>query len=158
MGDYATVAELKDRFTDDVEVAWLTDDEATEVPDATLLGKAIDEAEAFINSAINVRYLTPLTVGANEDASLTAQMRCMTLDVAVYRLFLRQPVMPEAIRQAYEDVDAMLDKINTGKRKLAAAVVQTATTAEEVASTWGTPDADLSTSKRQWTRETQENL
>ena len=110
---YATQADLTDRFGA-VELAQLTDRTNGVVIDATVLGRALTDADAEIDSYLATRYALPL-------ASTPVVLVRMAADIARYRLY--DDRVTEAVRQRYGDAVSLLKRMATGEVQLAGSTV-----------------------------------
>jgi len=115
---YATQADLTDRFGA-VELAQLTDRTNGVVIDATVLGRALTDADAEIDSYLATRYALPL-------ASTPVVLVRMAADIARYRLY--DDRVTEAVRQRYGDAVSLLKRMATGEVQLAGSTVLAAAT------------------------------
>lgn len=157
MGNYASQAELKDRFADDTEVAYLTDTESTGTPDTTVLDDCIENAEGEINSRIGKRYATPVTVSGNTE--LTALLKRKTLDLAEYFLLMRGPQVSEEKAKRHDRVLEWADKIADGTFVLSGASTPASTASRDPLASWTGADRDLTdVDTRIFSRETMSGL
>lgn len=156
MGYYASPAELKARYEDDLAVAHLTFDEGTGLPDTTVLNEVINGAEGEINSYIAKRYLVPVDVSG--DASLAARLKSLTLDFSTYGLELRSGNITESRQTAHDQGVEWLVKISEGKLYLPSTLAPPVTTSRGSLARYGTASTDTDTTKRLFTRETQRAL
>jgi phage gp36-like protein len=115
---YATQADLTDRFGA-VELAQLTDRTNGVVIDATVLGRALADADAEIDSYLATRYSLPLE-------STPVVLVRMAADMARYRLY--DDRVTEAVRQRYGDAVSLLKRMATGEVQLAGSTVLAAAT------------------------------
>lgn len=106
---YATQSDLTDRFGA-TELAQLTDRTNGLVIDTTVLGRALSDADAEIDSYLASRYTLPL-------ASTPVVLVRMAADIARYRLF--EDHATTAVRQRYEDAVSLLKRMATGDVQLA---------------------------------------
>ena len=106
---YATQAEMTERFGA-VELAQLTDCTNGTVIDTTVLGRALTDADAEIDSYLATRYSLPL-------ASTPVVLTRLASDVARYRLF--DDAAPTQVRQRYEDAISLLKRLASGDVQLA---------------------------------------
>jgi len=132
---YATNAELKARFQDDAEVAFLTDTGASGTPDETVLTEVIDHAEAVINSYAARQYKIPLAVSS--DTGFAAMMRSVTLDIAQYFLVGRGNAITTAKQQLYDQAIDWLDKVAAGKVALPSPDTEATTASMDPLATYG---------------------
>ncbi|UCC31928.1 MAG: DUF1320 domain-containing protein [Phycisphaerales bacterium] len=155
MGNYASVADVKARFENDMSVAFITDTaDTTGVPDEDVINEGIQYGEGEIDSYVNVRHHTPLAVAG--DSVLAAFFKSLTVDFAVYHLVRRGRASGDA-RQAVEDGREWLTKLARGAIELPKAETHAATTARGTLMAWGTA-GETSDSKRVFSRHTQEKL
>jgi phage gp36-like protein len=106
---YATQADMADRFGND-ELAQRTDRVAGLVIDATVLGRALSDADAELNGYLATRYTLPLP-------STPVVLVRMACDVARYRLF--GDGVPETVRTRYLDAVSLLKRLANGEVQLA---------------------------------------
>ena len=107
---YAVQQDLVDRFGS-AELIDLTDraDPPAGAIDATVLGKALDDADELIDSYIANRYDLPL-------ATVPAALVKIAADIASYYLFSDSPT--EQVRDAFEDAVKLIKDISAGRAKL----------------------------------------
>ena len=110
---YATQADLETRFGSD-ELAQITDRINGSVIDASVVARAIADAEAEIDGYLAARYQLPL-------ASVPAVLGRLTCDMARYYLYADR--FTESVRKRYEDAVRLLKAMASGDVKLDAAVV-----------------------------------
>lgn len=110
---YATQADLVTRFGSD-ELAQLTDRINGSVIDASVVARAIADAEAEIDGYLAARYQMPL-------ASVPAVLGRLACDMARYYLY--DDRFTEAVRKRYEDAVRLLKAMASGDVKLDAVVV-----------------------------------
>lgn len=101
---YTTQAEMVARFGES-EIQELTDRVGAGVVDASVLSKALSDADALINGYLGGRYSLPLT-------STPALLVGIASDVARFKLWDDQA--PEEVRKRYEDALAQLKLIAQG--------------------------------------------
>jgi len=89
---YATQADLETRFGSE-ELAQRSDRINGSVIDATVVARALADAEAEIDAYLAVRYQLPL-------ASVPAVLGRIACDIALYRLC---DIPPDEVRKRYED-------------------------------------------------------
>lgn len=141
MSTFATVADFKQRFASDAEVAALTDNTAAEGPDTDVIQDALDEAEGVINSYLSKRYAVPPSV---TDSVVAATLRGCTLDIAVYHVVGgRSDVISEAKRLIYEQRLAWLKAVSMGDVFLPSAAPLGSTSSSAYMVAWGSGDADV---------------
>lgn len=104
---YATQQDLIDRFGEE-ELVQLTD--RAEPPagaiDATVIGKALADADDAVNGYLAVRYEVPL-------ASPPLVLNRMACDIARYYLY--EDRVTEIVRKRYDDAVAYLKDVAAGK-------------------------------------------
>lgn len=147
MGSYATVSELKTRFADDEEVAFLTDSEASGSPDSDVLDDCLESAESDINCRIGKLYktgagLVALLTGTGGSESI-AMLRRKTLDIAEYYLLLRNPSQAEQKKEQYLRALELFDKIGDGTFVLSGAITPPSTVGRDPLAYWSGSDRDL---------------
>ncbi len=101
---YATQADMEARFGLEELVA-RTDRNATGAVDATVLNRALSDADAEIDGYLATRYRLPLpTVPA-----VLARIAC---DIARYRLW--EELASDEVRRRYEDARRLLEALSRG--------------------------------------------
>jgi phage gp36-like protein len=108
---YATQADLEAAFGAD-ELRMLADRDRDGSADAAVVARALDAAEAEINSWLGGRYNQPLD-------PVPAQIRDIACDIARYRLDSVNP--REVTRARYRDAIAALKDLSTGAAVLGSA-------------------------------------
>lgn len=131
MGDYITPADLDSQLTD-AEIVQLTDDHKTGTRDPEIIDKAILASEAEVNGYLATKYMVPITPAPE-------LVKNMTLDLFVYRLYLRRKRVPETIRQAYEDATKKLEQIAKGVITLGVDPIPAASDLASDAAFWTSP-------------------
>lgn len=101
---YATQTDLVDRFGE-LELAQLTDRATGAVVDTVVLGRALADADAEIDSYLATRYTLPL-------ASTPVVLTRLACDMTRYRLY--DDGMPDTVRQRYEDAVSLLKRMAKG--------------------------------------------
>jgi len=105
---YATLADLVSRHGED-ELAQLTDRVGAGVPDATIVERALTDADAEIDGYLASRYAMPLAIVP----PVLARIAC---DIARYRLWADRA--SEEVRRRYEDARRVLESIARGQVSL----------------------------------------
>lgn len=95
------------KFIPQAELAELTA-ESGEVPDSLVVAEAIGQADGEIDSYLGVKYPVPL-------ASVPAQIKALSVDLAIYRLYARRSVAPPVRRKKYEEGVAFLRQVAAGQ-------------------------------------------
>lgn len=106
---YATQTDMTERFGSD-ELAQRTDRVAGLAIDATVLARALSDADAEVNGYLATRYSLPLP-------STPAVLVRMACDLARYRLY--DDGVPETVRVRYQDAVALLKRMASGEVQLA---------------------------------------
>lgn len=111
--NYATVQDLIDRYGEP-DVRKVTDPAAQAV-DAVAAQRALDDADAEIDSWLCRRYMLPLIDASGIAMAVPrALIRC-ACDIAIYRLQTLRPADDiKDARQRYEDVLKLLKTMSTG--------------------------------------------
>lgn len=116
---YATQQDLVDRFGEE-ELIQLTD--RTNLPqsaiDATVVARALADADAKIDSHVGARYSLPLA---------TPQPALVPVACAIARYGLYGNRVTEQVRTAFRDAERYLESVANGKVKLDAAAVSLGT-------------------------------
>ncbi len=106
---YATQQNLIDRFGED-ELIQLTDRQHLGVIDATVVSRALADADARINGYLAVRYSLPLS------APLPTELERLACDVARYAL--HEDRVTEIVEKRYQDAIALLRDVASGRAEL----------------------------------------
>ncbi|MBP9100479.1 MAG: DUF1320 domain-containing protein [Nitrosomonas sp.] len=106
---YATQQNLIDRFGED-ELIQLTDRAGLGVIDATVINRALGDADATINGYLAARYTLPLS---NPVPEILERLAC---DIARYALFEDQ--VTDIVEKRYKDAIARLRDVSAGKAEL----------------------------------------
>lgn len=78
------------------------------------IAEAIEDADNEINLYLSARYTTPMP-----DGDVPAVINTISVDVAVYRLYLRTGnEMPDSVKEAYKTAIRLLEDFRSGKLKL----------------------------------------
>lgn len=103
---YATEQDMIDRFGEP-ELIQLTDigPVATGAIDTSVLGRALEDADAEINGYLEARYPLPL-------ASTPRLVVGVASDIARYRLY--RDVVPEIVERRYADARKILENVSRG--------------------------------------------
>lgn len=106
---YATQQNLIDRFGED-ELIQLTDRGNLGVIDATVVSRALADADARINGYLAVRYSLPLS------APLPTELERLACDIARYALY--EDRVTEIVEKRYQDAIALLRDVSAGRAEL----------------------------------------
>lgn len=106
---YATLQNLIDRFGE-VELIQLTDRQNLGIVDATVVSRALSDADARINGYLAVRYALPLSV------PLPTELERLACDIARYAL--HEERVTEIVGKRYEDAIALLRDVASGRAEL----------------------------------------
>lgn len=158
MGNYLTNAELKTRFEDDAEAAFFTNDEASGVPTDAKLTDIVETAEGMIDSALAVRYATPVDVSV--DTTLAALLKRQALDLAEGLMIGgRSERLSDAKQAQIDRVLEWCEKIAKGERVLPGAVTPAGPTSRDPRASWSDHGRTLITaSERSASRSTMSKL
>lgn len=107
---YATRNDLVPGRMTEVELQQLSNDAGNDAVDEVLVTQMLVEASALVDTYCRQRYTVPLQV--------SAQVKSMTISIALYKLFLRRRRMSDDVRREYEDAIQMLRDIASGKAGL----------------------------------------
>lgn len=114
---YATSQDLIDRFGED-ELIQLTDRANAGLIDATVVDRALADADAKIDSHVGTRYALPLAA---------PQPALLPIACAIARFYLYGNRVTEDVRLAYRDAERFLESVATGKARLDVAAVSLGT-------------------------------
>lgn len=154
MGNYATIADVKSRYADDTEVAHLTRDEVTGVPDEAVIEAYIAGAEGKMNSYIGKRYRIPY---ASADPGVTATLKDTCVDLVVYAMTIRAGPVAPALREARDDAMEWLTNVAANATVLPSTDTPPSSESDLPLFESGTAGTG-STSGRVFSRATQEDL
>lgn len=108
---YCTLQQLKDRYSEQLLVEVSNRGAvATDQVDATLIARAIADADAVIDGYLKVRYALPLS------PEVPALVTDLSLAIAVYKA--HASVVAQKIRDDYRDALKTLAQISAGAIKL----------------------------------------
>jgi phage gp36-like protein len=82
--------------------------ESGEIPDSLIIIDAISKADAEIDSYLGVRYAVPLS-------STPAQVKALSVDLAIYHLYSRRSIVPPVRQQKYDAAVAFLKQVAAGQ-------------------------------------------
>jgi phage gp36-like protein len=100
-------------------------------------------SEGEVNGYLAKRYAVPVDLTAHPD--LDATLSGFTLDIAVYRLMLRRPPVPEDYRRAYDNAVKWLVAVSEGKVNLPADTPPASATADAPTIDWGSSEQNAAT-------------
>ena len=107
---YATQNDLIPRRLTEANVLQLTDDSNAGTINTQLVTDVLTEASGKVDSYCRMRYATPLQA--------SEEVKGLTLDIAVYLLFLRRGRVNDERKLAYDNAIAFLVNVSTGKATL----------------------------------------
>lgn len=152
---YATTAELEARFDGDLEMSFLTDNEAAGSADSAVLTEVLDDAAGEFDSYALIQYDTPVDVST--DTILAARIKSVVLDLACWKLMVRSDRVSEVKQASYEAALAWLKDLAAGNVALPSDDPLPDSDLRATVSAWGTASTG-SSSKRLNTRATHERL
>src|SRR5262249_29591100 len=79
--------------------------------DTDVINKEIAEAQNIIDSFVGVRFETPL-------ASPSGRIKTLTIDLTIYRLFLRRGRVSDARQRTYDEAMKALERFAKGQEML----------------------------------------
>lgn len=134
---YCTQSDLEEQISAD-ELEQLTDDTGDGAVDATVIARAIADADAEIDAYLFDRYAVPLS-------TVPAVIRKLSVDMAIYHLCSRRPVgMPDIRKERYERAMVVLRDIAKGLISVGASTPSPSTS--------DAPETTLPRSERVFTR------
>ncbi len=136
---YITTQNLIDRVGS-TKAAQLTTDSGS-TPDSALLAEVTAEAEGEVNGYLARRYAVPVDLTAHPE--LAATLRGKTLDIAVYRLHVRRPPVPDAHKDIYDSAIKWLTAVSKGEIVLPAATTPPSGTADSPVAEWFSSENDV---------------
>lgn len=141
MGQYLVIADLEARFNSTAEVAYLTGQEATGVPDTARENEAIVAGEGDIDSRIGRMYVTGATFVSSAAAAALAVMKAYATDCAEYRLRMNlgQTVSDDKTKM-YERALAWAAMVGEGKFVLTGATTVASSLGRTPVAAWSTYD------------------
>lgn len=141
MGQYLVIADLEDRFNSTAEVAYLTGQEASGVPDADRENEAISAGEGDIDSRIGRMYVTGATLVSSASAAALAVVKAYATDCAEYRLRLNlgQSVSDDKTKM-YERALKWAEMVGAGTFVLTGATTIASSLGRQPGATWSTAD------------------
>jgi len=139
---YCVEADI-DKLIPEQELAELTA-ESGSTPDSGVVSEAIAKADAIIDSYCGKQYVVPFD-------PVPEIIESLSVDIAVYRLYLRRRVVPDPARQRYEDAIIFLKDVSKGN-----AIIGTTDSPPDTAA--GSNDVQLECEDRIFTRLTMYDL
>ncbi|MDL2320768.1 DUF1320 domain-containing protein [Desulfosarcina sp. OttesenSCG-928-B08] len=107
---YSSLVAIQDKLPDDTLLR-LTDDENGNVIVIDRINSAISWADGWIDAYIGKRHTLPLK-------TVPMVLESISVDLAIYRLYLRRGNVPEDIEFAYKEAISFLKDVSTGKASL----------------------------------------
>ena len=107
---YCTQDDILNQISEDDLIQLTDDDDAGEV-DTDKVSRAIDDAEALIDSYCGTKYLVPFS-------TVPDIIRSQAVEIAIYDLFARRMGAPEERKQRYDDAIRFLKDVAGGKASL----------------------------------------
>ncbi|CAM5398418.1 hypothetical protein AFEL58S_01996 [Afipia felis] len=86
-------------------------DDALSAEDITRVDQALADGSEQIDAYLGVRYVLPLPI-------VPGVLRSYAIDLAMYRIALRQGLVREELRTRYEDAIKFLQAVSAGKANL----------------------------------------
>lgn len=109
---YSAQNDIQEQIGEDVLIS-LTDDAGIGSVDESVATRAIEDADAEIDSYCGKRYTLPFS-------TVPTIIRKASVDIAIYNLYSRRIGASEAIKTRYENVIRWLRDVSTGKASLGA--------------------------------------
>ena len=108
------------------ELAALTT-EGGPTPDATVIAECIAAADGEIDGYLGTKFAVPLS-------PVPDRVKSLSVDIALYRLYIRRPLMeaPKDRRRAYEDAIAFLKAVVAGTATIGASATAPPAVSSEV--------------------------
>jgi phage gp36-like protein len=106
---YTTINDLRKRLSEQ-KLIQLTDYKQSGSTDTDVVTAALGSASGIIDSYAAGRYTLPLTA--------SAQVKDIELTIAIYKLHEGRQLVPDQVRQSYEDAIAFLKDVSSGKASL----------------------------------------
>jgi len=107
---YCDMDDVLDQL-DEATLIQLTDDEDAGGPNSARLTRAINDAEALIDSYCGARYSVPF-------GTVPAIVRKIAVEIAIYNLYARRQGAPEGRKERYEEAVSFLKDVAAGKVSL----------------------------------------
>ncbi len=108
---YLTPDSLSDLLSPTI-LSQLTSDDGSDTADTTIIDAAILDAEAEVDGYLATRYALPLLT------PVPALVIKLSGDIAVYNIYRRRQLVPESVRQAYQDARSTLRDLSGRKLDL----------------------------------------
>ena len=106
---YTTIADIRKRITE-TKLTQLTDYKGLGSTDTDVVTAALNSASAIIDSYAGTRFSLPLTV--------SDQVKDLEVTIAIYKLHEGRQMVPEQVRQSYDDAIAFLKDVSAGRASL----------------------------------------
>ena len=107
---YCTQSDILEQLDEDVLIQ-LTDDADAGAVDASVVARAIIDADAEIDSYCGVRHTVPFT-------TVPEIIRKVSVDIAIYNLYVRRKGAPESRKERYDNAIRFLKDVSMGKASL----------------------------------------
>lgn len=104
---YCTQTDILEQLSQD-ELIGLTDDAGAGVVDASVVARAVADADAEIDSYAAGRYTVPFS-------PVPAMIRKTSVEIAIYNLFSRRRGAPDSRRQRYDASTRFLRSLANGE-------------------------------------------
>jgi phage gp36-like protein len=140
---YCTQTDLE-KLIPALSLAQLTT-ESGSIPDVDIVAEVIDQADAEIDSYCGRQYSVPFS-------PVPDRIRTLSVDIAIYRAYLRRQLVPDPARQRYEDAINFLKDVSKGL-----AVIGTSDSPPDATST-GVNTVTFSSNDRLFSRDTMYDL
>ena len=144
---YATQADIEALYgADELRgVLNLGRDEALTAEDIERVNQALADADGQIDAYLGVRYVLPLPI-------IPGVLRSFAIDLAMYRIALRQGRPRDELRTRYEDAIKFLQAVSAGKANMPG--IDTTGALDTNASDGSSQDVQFVTSGRRTSRKT----
>lgn len=141
MATYATSANFIAEFTDDNEVARVTDNTEAEGPNTAVITELLDRAQAIVDGKLAVRYAVPVDVTTY--TTVHPLLRGLTIHIAVYHAVGgRNDVVSDAKKTMYESAMKYLQELHDGDADLPGVSPLPSSTINDQQGEYGFGDAD----------------
>lgn len=113
---YCYQADITEQISVD-ELIQLTDDNGLGMVDASVLDRAVADAQAEIDSYCGTRYTVPFS-------AVPDMIRKVAVDISIYNLYARRRGAPEDRKERYRDAIRFLKGVASGGASLGASAPQ----------------------------------
>lgn len=107
---YCTQTDLLEQISED-KLIQLTDDADAGIIDTSVVDRAIENADALIDSYCGTKFVVPFS-------TVPTRVRALSVDIAIYNLYSRRQGASETIKERYDECITFLKDVAKGNATL----------------------------------------